>query len=316
MDTITHGLIGTLGSRTGYYQKFGKIATYSFLLGSIFPDIDVIVSIFGPDFTMRHHRGITHSILAVPFFSILVTLITGYFFKSREYKKIYTMVLAGMYSHILFDLITSYGTVAFDPLSMKRFNWNLVFILDPFITLSVIAGLIIARKRKDLALKSSVIVFLFLCTYLLTCFFVKEHNKSRLIEVAKENSVEVIKLDIYPRPLAPFLWLGVIESDKNFFRANLSTLSDKPAILESYSKSDHNSFVDIATEHRISKLYFWFADFPVARYLQQGEDHIVEIHDLRFRMLSRRTPFTLRYVFDKAKHIKEITIGGRRVSSI
>ena len=72
MDTITHGLIGSLGSKTGYYQKFGKIATYSFLFGSVFPDVDVIVAVLGPDFTLRYHRGITHSLIAVPLFSILV----------------------------------------------------------------------------------------------------------------------------------------------------------------------------------------------------------------------------------------------------
>ncbi len=86
--------------------------------------------------------------------------------------------------------------------------------------------------------------------------------------------------------------------------------------LVAYSKSDVNGFVDAARDHRVAKLYFWFADFPVAKYLKKGENHIVEIHDLRFRMLSRRTPFTLRYVFDKAMNIKEITLGGRKVRNI
>lgn len=316
MDTITHGLIGSLGSKTGYYQKFGKIATYSFLFGSIFPDIDIIVAILGPDFTMRHHRGITHSLLAVPLLSVLVMYVTSLIFKTREYKKIYPMVLLGMYSHIFFDLITAYGTVAFDPISMKRYSWNLVFILDPFITLPVIAGLIISYKRRSLAFTTSVIVFLFLSSYLLTCSFVKEYNKNRLINFANVNNIQFDKLEIYPRPLAPFLWLGVIETKDNYYRARISSLSDASLVLETYSKSDINGFVDAARVHRVAKLYFWFADFPVAKYLRNGEEHIVEIHDLRFRMLTRRTPFTLRYVFDKAMNIKEITLGGRRVKKI
>jgi inner membrane protein len=316
LDTITHGLIGTLGSKTGYYQKFGKIATYSFLFGSIFPDIDIIVGVLGPDFTMRHHRGITHSLVAVPLFSILVTLITALILKTREYKKIYPMVLLGMYSHIFFDLITAYGTVAFDPISMKRYNCNLVFILDPIITLSVIAGLVVSYKRRSLAFKTSIIVFLFLTSYLLTCFFVKEFNRNRLVEYAKASNIQVEKLDIYPRPLAPFLWLGIIETKDSFYRARISSLSRDSLVLETYSKSDINGFVDAARVHRVAKLYYWFADFPVAKYLKNGEQHIVEIHDLRFRMLSRRTPFTLRYVFDKAKNITEITLGGRKVRKI
>ncbi|NIP37591.1 MAG: metal-dependent hydrolase [Candidatus Dadabacteria bacterium] len=316
MDTITHGLIGSLGSKTGHYQKFGKIATYSFLFGSVFPDIDIIIAVLGPDFTMRHHRGITHSVLAVPLFSVLVTYITSLIFKNREYKKIYPMVLLGMYSHIFFDLITSYGTVAFDPVSLKRYNWNLVFILDPFITLPAVAGLVISYKKRHLAFKTSVIVFLFLCSYLLTCFFIKEHNKDRLIGYAKAHNMQVEKLGIYPRPLAPFFWLGVIETEDRFYRANISSLSSDKFVLQAYSKSDVNGFVDAIRDHRVAKLYFWFADFPVAKYLKNGDEHIVEIHDLRFKMLSRRTPFTLRYVFDKAMNIKEITLGGRRVRDI
>ena len=66
----------------------------------------------------------------------------------------------------------------------------------------------------------------------------------------------------------------------------------------------------------MAKVYYWFADFPVAEYSTNGEQHIVEIHDMRFRMLSKRTPFTLRYVLDKEKNIKEITIGGRKVRNI
>ena len=316
MDTITHGLIGSLGSKTGYYQKFGKIATYSFLFGSIFPDIDVIVAILGPDFTMRYHRGITHSLLAVPLFSILVTYITTLIFKTREYKKIYPMVLLGMYSHIFFDLITAYETVAFDPISIKRYNWNLVFILDPFITLPVIAGLIVSYKKRALAFKTSVIIFLFLSSYLMTCYFVKEHNKNRIIEYTKTHNTQVEKLDIYPRPLAPFYWLGVVETKDSFYRAQVSSLSKDSLIFESFSKSDVNGFVDAARDHRVAKLYFWFADFPVAKYLRSGDEHIVEIVDLRFRMLSRRTPFTLRYVFDKTMKIKEITLGGRKVRNL
>jgi len=316
LDIITHGLIGTLGSRTGYYQSFGRIATISFLLGSIFPDIDIVVAILGPDFIMRYHRGITHSIIAVPLFSLLVTFVISLIFKSKEYKIIYPMVVMGMYSHILFDLITSYGTVVWDPFSMKRYSWNLVFILDPFTTIPVLIGLIISFKRKSLACKASFIIFVFLAMYLLSSFYIKQSNTKYLYSYAKTNEIKVEKLEIYPRPLAPFYWLGVIESKDNYYRVNISLFSKDSPKFEKYSKSDVNAYVDTAKSHRVAKLYYWFADFPVAKYINNGEEHIVEFQDLRFRFLSKRTPFTLRYIFDNVNNIKEISLGGRRVRKI
>jgi inner membrane protein len=316
LDTITHGLIGALGSRTGYHQKFGKIATFSFLLGSIFPDIDVAVTVLGPDFTMRYHRGLTHSIIAAPVFSIMVMFAVVLVLKTREYKKIYPMVLLGMYSHIFFDIITAYGTVLFDPFSTKRYSWNLVFILDPFITIPVLLGLIISIKKPCYAVRTSLLVFVFLALYLLLSYNVKQSAITIINNIAQSYNMSTVKLNVYPRPLAPFRWMGVVETNENFYKVNINSLSSKQPVFQKFAKSDKNAYVEAAKSHRIARLYQWFADFPIARYRKQKQDHIVEFHDLRFRMLSKRKPFILRYVFDDMSNIKEITLGGRRINNI
>lgn len=316
MDTITHGLIGTLGSRTGYYQKFGRLATISFLIGSIFPDSDVIVSILGPDFTMRYHRGLTHSLIAAPFFCLLITLTISLIFKSKYYIKIYSMVLLGILLHIFFDLITSYGTVIFDPLTPKRYSWNLVFILDPLITIPVLVGLLISIKRKHIATRVSSMVLGFLVLYLSVSYVIKDLTLQRLLTEAKKENINADKFNIYPKPLSPFRWLGVLESQENFYRVNINSFSHTPVIFEEIPKSDDNAYVKAAKSHRVALLYEWFADFPVVRYKKIKHQHIVEFQDLRFRMLSRRTPFTLRYIFDENNKLKEITLGGRKVKGI
>ncbi len=55
MDTVTHGLVGALLSKTGFSQKAGRIATIAFVVGAVFSDIDVVVSLLGPDFIIRYH---------------------------------------------------------------------------------------------------------------------------------------------------------------------------------------------------------------------------------------------------------------------
>jgi hypothetical protein len=114
------------------------------------------------------------------------------------------MVALGIYSHIFFDLITSYGTVICDPLSMKRYSWNLVFILDPFITISVLAGLIVCWRNRRAAFKVSIAVFLFLSLYLLFCLYSRELTSDKLDDFIRQKSLDVVKSSVYPRPLRPF----------------------------------------------------------------------------------------------------------------
>lgn len=313
MDTVTHGLVGVLASKSGFSQRVGKIATIAFIIGAVFPDIDIVVSIFGPEFSLRHHRGITHSIIAAPFFAILIGALIYRFSSFKNLRVLALMVALGIYSHIFFDLITSYGTVIFDPLSMKRYSWNLVFILDPFITLPLILGLVLCWKKKEWAVKVSLVVFVFISLYLIFCFYTRQLNLERINDFAKEKSIDAIKSSVYPRPLAPFFWLGVIETKEAFYSGNLSIFESGVNDFEEIPKSDENSFIKLASKLDEVQLYRWFAEFPVSFYQNENGKHVVGFYDLRFRMISNRFPFLLKVVFDNDGSIENISLNGRTV---
>ena len=134
MDTITHGLIGILGSKTGLSQKNGKVATVAFLIGAVFPDIDIVVSFFGPEFSLRYHRGITHSIIAAPFFAILIAAVIYRVASLKKFVLLWMIAALGIYSHIFFDLITSYGTVINGSIINTRFQLYLFMLIGSKIT--------------------------------------------------------------------------------------------------------------------------------------------------------------------------------------
>lgn len=313
MDTITHGLIGALVSKAGFYQKTGRVATIAFTIGAVFPDIDFVSSFLGPDFALRYHRGITHSVIAAPFFAILLSSILYRLSSFKNLRFLILMIALGIYSHIFFDLITSYGTVVFDPVSMKRYSWNLVFILDPFITIPVLIGLILAWRKKGIAFKVSIIVLVFLSLYLLVCLYVREINAERLAEFAKERSFDVIKSSVYPRPLAPFFWMGVIETEEAFYKGNLSIFNNAIYDYEVIQKTEGNYYIKLANKLDEVRLYRWFADFPVSLYKNENGKHIVEFFDLRFRMISTKFPFLLKVVFDNNGRLENISLDGRKI---
>jgi membrane-bound metal-dependent hydrolase YbcI (DUF457 family) len=183
MDTITHGIAGALIGKAvfrgedmfaSHPMNRGRILTWSLMLGSVFPDADVIRDFFSSDklLIVTWHRSITHSLILLPLWALLLAASTRWFAKSKEWKipavvlrnNIFGRVdfagvigrwlaskkewqtptlaeLTGIYAvgilgHILLDLVTTFGTMIWSPLNWSRPAWDLIFIVD--FTLSAI----------------------------------------------------------------------------------------------------------------------------------------------------------------------------------
>lgn len=146
MDTITHGIAGALIGKAvfGGGDMFSappvnrsRILTWSLMCGAIFPDSDVLRDFFSPDklLIVTWHRSITHSLLLFPLWAALLAGITRVFCHSRKWETPSLATLTGIYgvgilSHILLDLVTSFGTMIWSPLEWSRPAWDLVFIVD------------------------------------------------------------------------------------------------------------------------------------------------------------------------------------------
>ena len=146
MDTITHGIAGALIGKAvfrgedmlaSHPMNRGRIVTWSLMLGAIFPDADVLRDIFSHDrlLVITWHRSITHSLVLLPVWALLLAGITRGFANSRKWEAPSFLVLTGIYavgvlSHILLDLVTSFGTMIWSPLEWSRPAWDLIFIVD------------------------------------------------------------------------------------------------------------------------------------------------------------------------------------------
>ena len=146
MDTITHGIAGALiakavfrgqGLLAPHPMNRGRIITWSLMLGAVFPDSDVFRDIFSRDplLVITWHRSITHSLVMLPLWVLLLAAVTRAFANSRKWEAPSFAVLTAIYavgilSHILLDLVTSFGTMIWSPLAWSRPAWDLVFIVD------------------------------------------------------------------------------------------------------------------------------------------------------------------------------------------
>jgi membrane-bound metal-dependent hydrolase YbcI (DUF457 family) len=146
MDTITHGIAGALIGKAvfrgqdmfaSHPMNRRRIVTWSLMLGAIFPDSDVVRDIFSHDklLVITWHRSITHSLVLLPLWALLLAAITIVFARWRKWEApsfapLSAIYALGILSHILLDLVTSFGTMIWSPLEWSRPAWDLIFIVD------------------------------------------------------------------------------------------------------------------------------------------------------------------------------------------
>jgi membrane-bound metal-dependent hydrolase YbcI (DUF457 family) len=160
MDTITHGIAGALLGKAVFRgddmfsrrpMSPARIVTWSLMLGAIFPDSDVFRDMVSHNdlLILTWHRSITHSLLCLPLFAIALASLTRWFVRWRKWDAPSFAALTGIYaigilSHILLDLVTSFGTMIWSPLKWSRPAWDLIFIIDFSLTAILLVPQILA----------------------------------------------------------------------------------------------------------------------------------------------------------------------------
>ena len=146
MDTITHGIAGALIGKALFKgddmlavrsMSRARIITWALMLGAIFPDSDVLRDMFSsnPLLIITWHRSITHSVVCLPGWAVLLAGITCWVARWRKWDAPSFLSLTGLYaagilSHILLDLVTTFGTMIWSPISWARPAWDILFIVD------------------------------------------------------------------------------------------------------------------------------------------------------------------------------------------
>ena len=81
MDTLTHALSGALLARataprgqSANTLPLGRRMAVGFVAAA-FPDIDVVVSYLSPLAYLHYHRGPTHSLILLPLWAVLTSII-------------------------------------------------------------------------------------------------------------------------------------------------------------------------------------------------------------------------------------------------
>lgn len=160
MDPVTHGIAGALLGKAYFSKRQAHVAVFAATLGAVFPDIDIFYEGYAeivrhdPLAIVRYHRAITHSFVVLPFFAVLLALLTRWIARRLRYESPSAMMLTliygvGIASHILLDGLTSFGTRMWFPISRQRVAWDWVFIIDFVFTSLLVVPQVVAWIYHD-----------------------------------------------------------------------------------------------------------------------------------------------------------------------
>lgn len=121
---------------------------YGAVAGTL-PDLDIIASPFVTDVqSFTGHRSATHSLLLLPFAAVLLAWAAFRLKLAKlSFHRWWFVLSAILLTHPLLDLMTSYGTQIFWPLSRYPYATSSIFIIDPLFTLPLLLALYLLYRK-------------------------------------------------------------------------------------------------------------------------------------------------------------------------
>ncbi|MCE3225717.1 MAG: metal-dependent hydrolase [Bacteroidetes bacterium] len=301
MDSLTHTVLGACMGEAIAGKQMGKKAMLIGALAHNFPDIDVIFNFFTTQASsLLTHRGITHSILCNVIFSFLFAAVFKKYIKndSMSYKRWLILISSGLFTHILIDAFTTYGTGWFEPFNNFRVSFNAMFILDPFFMIALLipaSVLVIAKKTSEKRTKWANAALIISGLYLCICVFNKLYAKSKIEKDLEAQNIIHDEYMFTPTPLNNLLYYIVARKDENCYVGYYSVFDKAPAIKYELFKRNDSLLDPIRNDDEIKKLI----RFSKGYYNIHREDSALMFSDIRFGQLGgwykENSPFVFNF---------------------
>ena len=321
MDTLTHALSGALLARASAPANLPPRAlprrVAAGFLACAAPDLDFVVGFLGPVEYLLQHRGPTHSLLLLPLWALLYSWLLAFLLREPGgWRALYGVTAAALLAHIVGDVITSFGTIVFAPLSDWRAAIGTTFIIDLWFSGIILAGLafsLLFRRSRVPALAASCV----LAAYVGFQFVQKQDALEYGRAHAQALGLKDARVTVHPRPVSPFNWTVFVSDEAAHRYAHVNLVRKEARALQpgdgfiarldaSYLPKDQAVWVarsrygETAEARALAReawesqplaFYRWFADLPAFDGLTEGST-CVWFSDLRFLTPGRESmPF-------------------------
>lgn len=331
MDSLTHALIGAVVGQLGFRQRIGRETTWVMAGAAMLPDLDTLaaplMNLSGVEVDgltrMTIHRGISHSLLAVPLIALPVAVLWWWArrrwsqtrrveadaaaMRPRRFWLLYLAVLAAAVCHPLLDWCTSYGTQLIAPITNVRLSLDAIPIIDilftPLLVVTLLACFVVRIIRRGVAARATLIIgwvgFALAVGYITAGRMMHDVAVRRALAMA--GGAPVVGAGAYPSVGSIFLWRGVVRTADGWEVSRQNVLFG-PSGRPNTAGQAENEWVDRANELEDAKTWWWFAQGQVRTvYSRRDGLHIVELHDMRYGLTADgvQSLWALRVTFDQ-----------------
>ncbi len=323
MDNITHSFTGAalskyLQSRTSDPETIrqSKRVLFWLMVGCAnLPDADVLIGAFTDPITAtQQHRGLSHSVFFAPVLALLPAGLFYWLTKVKDFKVLWITATIGIFLHILFDLVTSYGTQILQPFSDHRYSLDLMFIIDPWFTIPLGILLLLSKIKKQPIYNK--LGFVYLAGYLTLLGVTHAMNATNLKLFTKSD---LSQSAVLPQPLNPFGYMGLVRTDtaveRYFFAGQDFDVRSKTFI------DSQNVFTDRALQTFEGNWCFKFSRFPHVVSQANGDTTFVRIYDMQFSFdeklaeslgfESRQIPFAMEFNYAPDTTLRYVRFNGK-----
>ena len=232
MDTLTHALSGALLARATAPEDAPprsiprRVAAGFFAAAA--PDLDFVLGYAGPVEYLLYHRGVTHSLLLLPLWALALAWVLAKILREPGgWRALYGVTALSLAAHIAGDVITSFGTMVFAPLSDWRAAIGTTFIIDLWFSGIILAGLLasafVYRSRWPAVAASVLLVGYVGFQYV---------QKEKALEIGEQyalaRGLSGATVSAQPRPVSPFNWTVFVSDERTHRYAHVNLLRSEP----------------------------------------------------------------------------------------
>ncbi|SCY06081.1 metal-dependent hydrolase [Alkaliphilus peptidifermentans] len=278
MDPLSHAIIGLSIHGLSQAPSLGNPASIGALIGAIAPDLDIITRIKGDYVYLKHHRVETHSIPGIIGVSLLITLGLSLIYSSFVFREVFLWTMIGALSHVVFDLLNSYGVALLYPLNRKKYSINLIMIYDPVVIL--LSGYILFFSGRTFF--ENLMMGVIMLAYLILKALDKKSLK-RILQNQYCKGAEIRKITIMPSDYNPLKWDYIVKTKEEYLVGDIKSFRGIPNQLRRFTIIT-NSIIEKSLKEELGQYFESFTPFFHIDFKEEKDRIIVKMTDLRYRV--------------------------------
>jgi inner membrane protein len=251
---------------------------------------------------LQHHRGITHSLVGTAVMALLAPVICygvdrlwallRHHPPKTNFRGLLIASCIVTATHPVLDWTNNYGIRLLLPWNPHWFYGDLVFIVDPFLWLVLVVGLLVIwRTRHEAKSRIAFVSFAIVVAYWGALAFAHSRAVAQGREEAQRivivNGESVSRLAAMPTLANPLRWDCVFETDKATYRFLVALNGQTPAgrvIRYAKPTGPVAAALQEVSQKKPARVFLGFARFPVAQLADPScaTQTLLQLADLRY----------------------------------